>query len=308
MREEIRKAFSPVHASDDTLEEVLKMIDAKKDAAVGRRRIGRIVLVAALLTVMLTFTAFAADYAVNHREVFFFDTIEALMKKQSEEIPEEYALSCGVPGSAEENADLETPAEYVDRVMEDGLFDQETVISYEEDPDAAQGWERRRVAECQSSYYGDLIVESLASSVYADRVFVEGLIDWDITSLSPKLTPDEGGQVLTLFRSAADGSLIRAQAHMGYTTDDGKRFSLTYEYNVKADYGEEPEYILNSAYDQSEVFVTKDGAECLILGYDGQVWANAAYGHKRVDIYTTGCTAEEVKTILEDLEPMQVFR
>lgn len=309
MREEIRKAFSPVHASDDTLEEVLKMIDAKKDADVaGRRRVGRIVLVAVILTVMLTLTAFAADYVFNHREVFFFDSVEALMKKQSEEIPEENALYYGIPGTAEENKDVETPVEYVDRVIERGLLADETVIFQGEDPDAGNGWERRRVAQCENKLYGNVVTEYLASSDYADGIYVDGILNWNLNSLTKTMTPDEGGQVLAMSRNAESKELVWVKAHLGYTTEEGKRFSISYAYDITANYGQDPEYILSSAYDVSEIFVTDDGVESLIMAYDGQMWVNAAYEHKYVDIYTTGCTVEEIKMILNDLELSSVLK
>lgn len=308
MRDEIRQAFSSLHASEHTLEEVFRMIDTRKNtSATNYRRIQRIILAAAISIAALALTAFTVDYVANHREIFFFDTIQELMTKQSETNQENYALYYGVPATMEENKDLETPVEYVDRVMTRGLLDNETVLLEEEDPNAENGWQRRRVAQCQNDLYGDVVTEYLASSSYANKIFVEGLLDWDLRSLSETMTPEEGGQVLVLCRSAADQKLLWVKSHCGYTTESGKRFSVSYAYDVTADYGQEPEYILSSAYDQSEVFVTEDGMESLIMAYDGQVWANTVYGHKYVDIYTTGCTVEEIKRILNNLQLSSVL-
>ena len=62
-----------------------------------------------------------------------------------------------------------------------------------------------------------------------------------------------------------------------------------------------PDYILSDAYDSSEVFVTDDQTETLILSCQGQVWVKAAGGHRSVDIYTTGLTVEEMKDLLNQL-------
>lgn len=302
MKNQIRRAFSPLHASEHTLEEVLRMIDTpKKNNAIQCQSSKRVAFIIAAMVIMLALMACVADQVINHREIFFFDTLKELMQKQSEEMSEEAAQYYGVPGTAEENKDVETPAQYVDRAMQDGLLGEETVISYEEKKDPTDGWERRRVAKCRNDLYGAVATEYLAGKSYADRITVDGLIDWDLTCLPDTLTPEPGGQMLLLCRNAENEDLIWTQAHLGYTTDSGKRFSLTYEYNTVWNYGEMPEYILNSAYDQSEIFVTKDGAQALLLSYDGQVWANAVNGHKAVYLYTTGYTVEEMKTILNNL-------
>lgn len=114
------------------------------------------------------------------------------------------------------------------------------------------------------------------------------------------MTPDENGQILVLCESQKDQELLWAKAHLGYTTSQGKRFSLSYSYDVTWDYGH-PEYILNDAYDSSEIFVTDDHIQTLLLSYDGQVWVKAANGHRSVDIYTTGCSVEEMKQLLNRL-------
>ena len=84
MKEKMRQAFSSLHPSRDILAEVLKQADAQK----ARRspslcRLCRSVVVAVLVTATLTVTVFAADYVINQRDIFFFDTLEALTKFQT---------------------------------------------------------------------------------------------------------------------------------------------------------------------------------------------------------------------------------
>lgn len=292
MSHPIQKAFAPLHASEHTLEEVIRMKEQKQRTF---RTARRAVLIAAAALVSLTFTAFAADYVIHGREVFFFDTITALTKQYEKENPGA-AVAVAQPLPAAENEEMETSAEYVARALENGLFDDETVLEQSE-----EGGVRRRVAECHSDAYGDIVSEYLASPEYAQRIAVDGVIDWALTPLPDALTPDEGGQLLTLIRSE-DGKLLCAKAHAGYTTADGERFTLNWEYNEVFPYGQ-PEYILNSAYDHSELFTTDDGVEVLLLAYDGQVWARAASGCRSMDIYTTACTVEEMRELLNALTP-----
>lgn len=81
MRDEFKKAFSSLHASDQTVEEVLSMIEKnqkKERSAKSAKMMRTTIIAAALVAAMLACTAFTADYIINRREIFFFDTIEAL--------------------------------------------------------------------------------------------------------------------------------------------------------------------------------------------------------------------------------------
>ena len=305
MRKEIRQAFSPLHASDQTVEEVLDMIEKKKTGkSVKSRKMMRNTIIAAdLVAAMLACTAFTADYIINRREIFFFDTIEALTQKQEEDLLDDpnAAIGYAVPNSAEENADMETSAEYVARAMENGFYgDNEKVISRETGGEG-DDWEERMISESSDSYYGEITVEYRTSPDYANHVTVDGLLDWDLSFLSEKMTPVEGGQLLSFCRHKQQDDFSDTKLHLGYTTSDGGRFVLNYEYNTEWEYSESSEYILNSAYDRNEVYTTKDNVQVLVQEYDGQVWAEAVNGHKSVSIYTDGCTFDEVKEILEQM-------
>ena len=311
MRKEIRQAFSPLHASDQTVEEVLDMIEKKKTgkSVKSRKMMRTTIIAAALVAAMLACTAFTADYIINRREIFFFDTIEALTQKQEEDLLDDPDAAIGyeVPNSAEENADMETSAEYVARAMENGFYgDNEKVISRETGGEG-DDWEQRMISECDDSYYGEIVTEYRTSSGYAEHVTVDGLLDWDLSFLSEKMTPDEGGQLLSVCRHQKEDDFSIVHLHLGYTTSDGGCFVLNYEYNTEWEYGEDPEYILNSAYDRSEVYTTPDNVQVLVQEYDGQVWARAVNGHKSVSIFTNGCTYEEVEEILEQMNLSSVI-
>lgn len=310
MRNEIRQAFSPLHASERTVEEVFNMIEKKKaeQPNVKTKRMRTVVIAAALVAAMMACTAFTADYIINRREIFFFDTIEALAQKQQQDLDDPNAVvGYEVPNSAEENADMETSAEYVARAMENGFYgDNEKVISRETGGER-DDWEERMISESSDSYYGEITVEYRTSPDYAKHVTVDGLLDWDLSFLSEKMTPDEGGQLLSFCRHKQEDDFSDIKLHLGYTTADGGRFVLNYEYNTDWDYGEEPEYILSSAYDQNEIYTTSDNVQVLVQEYDGQVWARAVNNHKSVSIFTNGCTFEEVEEILEQMDLSSVI-
>lgn len=72
MKKQIRQAFAPIHASEQTLQEVFAMIDSGRKRAFARSgKAGRVALVAATLTMLLAVTAFATDYILNHRGDLF---------------------------------------------------------------------------------------------------------------------------------------------------------------------------------------------------------------------------------------------
>ncbi len=311
MRDEIKKAFSSLHASDQTVEEVLSMIEKnqkKERSAKSAKMMRTTIIAAALVAAMLACTAFTADYIINRREIFFFDTIEALTQKQQEDLEDpNAAVGYQVPNSAEENADMETSAEYVARAMESGFYSENEEVISRETGGEEDDWEQRMISECDDSYYGEIVVEYRTSSGYAEHVTVDGLLDWDLSYLTEKMTPDEGGQMLSFCRHKQEDDFSIVKLHLGYKTEDGGRFVLNYEYNTDWDYGEKTDYVLNSAYDSSELYTTVDNIQVLVQEYDGQVWANAVNGYKSFDIYTDGCTVDEIKQILDQLNLSSVL-
>ena len=185
-QESIRKALSVLHASENTLEEVLNMTNQKE----GKRRMGwagRSVLIAAALIVLCVTTAFAADYVVNHREIFFCDTVEALAAAQRADRSSQTG-SYSVPGSAAENRDLETVAEGVARKLEIGYYGGETVLSEETDSDPETPWERKRVTACVHDDYGPVTNTYLPGGAYAETLVIEGLLNWDLSAVSETMT------------------------------------------------------------------------------------------------------------------------
>ena len=286
------------------------MIDKKKaeHPNVKTKMMRTVVLAAALVAAMMACTAFTADYIINRREIFFFDTIEALTEKQQQDLDDPNAVAgYAVPNSAEENADMETSAEYVARAMEQGVYSENEKVISRETGGEGDDWEQRMISECDDSYYGEIVTEYRTSSGYAEHVTVDGLLDWDLSFLSEKMTPDEGGQLLSVCRHQKEDDFSIVHLHLGYTTSDGGCFVLNYEYNTEWEYGEDPEYILNSAYDRSEVYTTPDNVQVLVQEYDGQVWVQAVKDYKSVSIYTTGCTYEEVEEILEQMNLSSVI-
>lgn len=301
-QESIKKALSVLRASENTLEEVMNMANQKKaDRKTGW--IKRPVSIAAALIALCVTTAFAADYALNHREIFFFDTLEELAVKQNADDPST-AGSYTVPGSAEENQDLETVAEGVARKLEFGYYGEETVLSDEADADPETMWTRKRITECLHDDYGPIINEYRTGEAYAGDLEIEGLLDWDISSLQEGMTPDPGGQLVLVSRDAGDGALVMANALLGYATADGKRFQIEYKYDRDSRYLQEQEYILSSEYDSCYIYTTDDQVEVLIQEYDGQIWADAvnAEAGNAVYFYTTGCTAAEMEALLDGLD------
>lgn len=303
MSEEFRKAFHPLHASDQTTKEVLSMIEKNKNYPRSSKMVRTIVIAAALVAAMMACTAFTADYILNRREIFFFDTIEALTQKQQEDLHDPDAVvGYQIPNSAEENADMETSAEYVARAMESGFYGETEKVISRETGGEGDDWDERMISECDDSFYGKIIAEYRTSPQYAEHVTVDGLLDWDLSCLTEKMTPDKDGQLLSFCRHKQEDDFSIVKFHLGYTTENGGRFILNYEYNTEWDHGEQPEYILNSAYDFSEMYTTKDNIQVLVQKYDGQVWASAVNGYKSVDIYTNGCTVEEMYELLEQMK------
>ena len=286
------------------------MIEKKKaeQPNVKTKRMRTVAIAAALVATMTACTAFTADYIINRREIFFFDTIEALTQKQQQDLDDPNAVvGYAVPNSAEENADMETSAEYVARAMEQGVYSENEKVISRETGGEGDDWEQRMISECDDSYYGEIVTEYRTSSGYAEHVTVDGLLDWDLSFLSEKMTPDEGGQLLSVCRHQKEDDFSIVHLHLGYTTSDGGCFVLNYEYNTEWEYGEDPEYILSSAYDRNEVYATGDNVQVLVQEYDGQVWARAVKDHKSVSIFTNGCTYEEVEEILEQMNLSSVI-
>lgn len=301
-REQIQKALSAIRASEELLEEVMVRIDNKERKKISKfSKSGKTILVAAAVLVLLVVTAFAADYVINRREVYFFDTVEE-MAEAWRETEENEAFSYSVPGSMKDNRDLETVAEHVAWVMCDGFYgEDETVLSEETDDFADTLWERRKVTGFRDEDLGSVTAEYLTGAAYGERIVIDGLLDWDVSSVLETMTPEEDAQIVSSVRKVLGGSIVRGDALLGYTTEEGKRFQIDYQYDKSMDFGK-AEYILSSAYDYCAVYTTNDGVEVLLQEYDGQIWADAEYCHAAVRLYTTGCTVEEIKSILDDLE------
>lgn len=302
-REQIQKALSPVRASENFLEEVLDMIDNKESKRPLKLcKSGKTILAATAVLVLLVVTAFAADYVINQREVYFFDTVEEMAEAWWENTAENEAFSYSVPGSMKDNRDLETVAEHVAWVMRDGFYgEDETVLSEETNVSADVLWERRLVTSFRDEDFGSVTAEYLTGAAYGERIVIEGLLDWDVSSVLKTMTPEEDAQIVSSVRKVLGGSIVRGDALLGYTTEEGRRFQIDYQYNKGMDFGK-AEYILSSARDYSAVYTTDDGVEVLIEEYDGQIWAEAVNERNAVYIYTTGCTVEEMESILDDLD------
>lgn len=89
----------------------------------------------------------------------------------------------------------------------------------------------------------------------------------------------------------------------GYTTGEGKRFQIEYQYDVDSRSLQEEEYILSTEYDDCYLYTTDDQVEVLMKAYDGQIWASAVNveAGNVVHFYTAGCTTAEMETILDGL-------
>lgn len=311
-REQIQKALSGLHASPIDPEEIMKMAEQKTP---HRRpgRAGRALLAAAAALAMSGTVAFAADYVINQRNIFFFDTVKALAEAQRTELPPSAANFCEVPGSLEENRDLETPAELVARYFEDGKYGEETLLLEETAPPEGALWERRRVTAFVHDHYGPIETEYLTGQAYAGRLVLDGFPEWDLSPLAGLMTPEAGGQILTVSRGGADQRLVMADALLGYLTEEGERFQISFSYDADARFLQTTEYVLSSAYDECYLYTTRDQVEVLIKAYDGQIWAEAANAEtgNAVYFYTTGCTTDEMETILDLLAlstPLQAGR
>lgn len=306
-RDAFRKAFSALHASEHTIEEVLNMADKNKAAFPKGRKIGKTALIAAAMVVALAATAFGAGYAVNYSNIMFFDTLKDMAAAQQKDGSE--TASYASPGSARHNEqEMETVAETIAHFLERGYHGEETLLSDETDDPAETMWERRRVTECLHEDYGRITSEYRTGTAYAGQLVVEGLLDWDLSSLAENMTPDEGGQLLLTSRDRT-GKLVMAEALLGYTTVEGKRFQIEYNYDADSRYLQETEYILSSEYDDCYLYTTSDQVEVLIEAYDGQIWASAVNvkAGNAVHLYTTGCMASEIEAILDGLHLADVM-
>lgn len=252
------------------------------------------------MVIASTATVFAADYVISQRKIYFFDSTEELAEQYTTDNPG-YAVGVAVPNSAEENENMETAAEYVAFRMEHGMYSGEITLSDETDDSSETPWERRRTSSCYYPEYGLIKNEYLAGSSYAESVRIDELLEWNLSSLSKWLTPLEDSQIISISRKPVSGEIVMARALLGYTTTNGERFNLTYDYDEAARVWSGNEYILSNAYDHAEIYVTSDTVETLIEEYDGQIWARAVNGSCSVSIYTTGCTVEEMREILDNL-------
>jgi len=305
MNRQIRHIFSSLHASDETLKEVLNLIDRNENRK--KRGFRPVYVMAAVFAAIsaLAMTGFTADYVLNDRKVFFFDTIAVLTEKQQQDSPGT-AAHLGVPGTLEENRELETPQEYTARVMENGIRENETVLTDETNDDPAAMWERRRVTEQEHDHYGAITSEYMTSRAFAERITIDGLADFDISCIGEMLTPTEDAQLIVTERSTETGEIVMAAACSGYHNEKGEIFVFSLSYD-RDDRFSAAQYILNDAYDSSELYQTADHTEVLISAYDGQVWASAANKGMEVSIYTTACSVTEVKELLDALQLSRVI-
>lgn len=303
-REMIQKALAPLRAPANTAEEVIKMIENEKNGRKPRMtKVEKSILAVAAVLVLLVVSAFATDYVINHREIYFFDTLEEMAEARRETAAENEAFSYSVPGSMADNRDLETVAEHVEWVMNGaGYYEMEESVCADETDDSEDTlWERRKVTAFRDEDFGRVTAEYLTGIAYAERIVIEGLLDWDVSSVLETMTPEEDAQILSSVRKVLSGDIVRGDALLGYITETGRRFQIDYQYNESMDFGK-AEYILSSAYDYCAVYTTDDGVEVLLQEYDGQIWADAEYGHTAVYLYTTDCTVEEMEDILDGLE------
>lgn len=307
-QQRIQKALSPLCASPQILEEVLNMNETKRSGA--GRRMGRTILIAAVLTVALMISAAGVDYVVNRREVFFFDSLEAMTDWHRQEYPDSEVMTVKQPGTLEESWELESAAEGIRRAMEQGSYDDEILLLDEVDDTADTLWERRVVRALDHEDYGPIRTEYATGAAYAEGFAVEGLLDWDISAALASLAPDEGGQMLMVSRNG-NGEIVMANALLGYGLAEGRRFVLEYDFDRDARFYQGREAVLSSSYDTCEFYTTQDGVEVLLEAYDGQVWAQAWLEQVRVNLYAVDYTVDEVKTILENLTlsvPMAAVR
>jgi len=302
-RQKIERAFSVLHASPNTLEEVLNMTENNTSPA-RTFRPAKMILVAASLVLILATTAFAADYIINHREIFFFDSLDAMFAAQEAHDNKNEALSYTVPGSAKENEDLETVPEHVAWSMEVGYYGDETVLSDESDDSEDTPWERRKVTRWQDGDYGSLTTEYLAGNGFAQHLVIPGHIDWDISAALAGFIPQQDGQLVVVSRKTGSEQIVMVQSLLGYTTAEGKRFQIECDHDAESRYLSEKEFILSSEYDYCAVYTTPDQVEVLIQEFDGQIWAEAVSveNGNAFRIYTTGCTVAEIENILDRLE------
>ncbi len=301
--QKIEKAFSVLHASPNTLEEVLNMTE-NNASPIHAFRPAKMVLVAAVLVLVLATTAFAADYIINQREIFFFDSLEAMALLQREHNNKNEALSYTAPGTAEENKNMETVPEHVALSMEVGYYWDETILSDESDNSEDTPWEHRKVTQWQDEDYGSLSTEYLAGSGYAQRLVIPGHIDWDISAALADFIPEQEGQLVVVSRKTNSDQIMMVQSLLGYTTAEGKRFQIEYDYDAGSRYLSEKEFILSSGYDYCAIYTTPDQVEVLIQEFDGQIWAEAVNveSGNAFRIYTTGCTVAEIENILDRIE------
>ena len=118
-RQSIRRALAPLHASPDTLEEVLDMIDREKTAKYGKKA-GRSALRGALVAAILVAALSVTVYAVGEY-TGFFDTVfgdEAIKSKDPEhvELTDEegnVVIEYVVPGQERTPVDPEAAEELV---------------------------------------------------------------------------------------------------------------------------------------------------------------------------------------------------
>ena len=81
-RERFERAFAPVHASEDTATEVLKMADANRNPrrTGAARRAARVALIAAIIFVLLTGSAYAVGLYVSSPEQAWKITQQEIQK------------------------------------------------------------------------------------------------------------------------------------------------------------------------------------------------------------------------------------
>lgn len=294
-------------------ERILNRVMARVPTQRKRRRsLGRIAAVAAAAVFALCSTAFAVDYVVNQRSVFFFDTLEAANKavndyhRQRYPVEEEDSDEIGcveapVPDTSPvEPYDGAKWAEETETYFDSMDNDGETLL-WDEKGGEEDLYTRKKAVRYQDEWRGGEVDMELYASTDMDTLLkLQDLVELDLSWLTEHCDPDANANLLRIWKDTDTGELVEISNYAFYRFSEDSWFDLHFNYD--AIHGQEPEYEYEGYYDYYEYYTTTDGVEFTLYGINGRSWGSVTVGDAKCSLYAEGCSVEQLHEVADHLD------
>ena len=305
-------SFRP-EAEEAAAERILDRVNAQLPKQPKRRpALKRVLAWTAAAVFALCGTAFAVDYVVNQRSVFFFDTLEAAneavngdYREQMEETGEDLCLvEAPVPNTDPvEPYDgakwAEETAANFDGIWADEGTEQQVLCDEQGGEDDL--YTRKMVLRYQDEWRGGEVDLELYTSTDMDALLrLQELVKLDLSWLTEHCDPDADANLLRIWKDTDTGKLVDISGYAFYRFSEDSWFDLQFSYDAVD--GQQPEYQYEGYYDYYKYYTTADGVEFTLYGVNGRSWGSVTVGDAKCSLYAEGCTVEQLRTVADHLD------